>query len=175
MVAWVVIDRRHPRQSSKPSAVRPFPFSFPLHGRLNIWTPRTFRRALPSSVPSSKFRIPQLLCLALYENCRGCVPTIPILERPHYGRSDVQTCRRFNVFPTYLLFFQTPAHSFAMRKMLSHLFSNVSALFAKNHPGWGEEARVSARLNWLSSIPSDKIPSLPKLCRRMDRANEESR
>ena len=35
----------------------------------------------------------------------------------------------------YLLCFLLLAHSFAPRKMLSHLFSTASALFAKNHPG----------------------------------------
>ena len=187
----------------------------------------TFRRVPPSSVPSSNFSIPQLLCLALLRKLPGCVPTIPILERLHRGRSDIQTCRRFNVLPTYLLSFQTLANSFARRKMLSHLFSNVSELFAKNHPGWGRvespnlkpsleifgrSREVSPRVphlrrfairflpalrelfvlrvlcvksffffelstfncrplhpataNWLSSIPSDKIASLPTPCRQ---------
>jgi hypothetical protein len=36
---------------------------------------------LPSSVHSSKFRIPQPLCLPLLRKLPGCVPTIPILER----------------------------------------------------------------------------------------------
>src|SRR5258708_39258763 len=36
---------------------------------------------LPSSVHSSKFRIPQPLCLPLLRKLPGCVPTIPIPER----------------------------------------------------------------------------------------------
>src|SRR5882762_914226 len=36
---------------------------------------------LPSSVPSSKFRIPQLLCLPLLRKLPGCIPTIPKTER----------------------------------------------------------------------------------------------
>ena len=35
---------------------------------------------LPSSVRSSKFRIPQVLCLPLLRKCRGCGGTLPILE-----------------------------------------------------------------------------------------------
>jgi len=49
--------------------------------------------------------------------------------------SGVPTFGRFNLFSTYPLSFQTLAHSFALCKMLSHLFSSRSALFAKNHPG----------------------------------------
>ncbi len=37
-------------------------------------------RRLPSSVHSSKFRIPQVLCLPLLRKLPGCIPTIPILE-----------------------------------------------------------------------------------------------
>src|SRR4029077_4425145 len=42
------------------------------------------------------------------------------------------------VFPSYPLSFQTLAHSFARGKNSTLLFSIASALFAKNHPGWGE-------------------------------------
>jgi hypothetical protein len=137
-----VIDRRHPRQSRNPSAIRPFLLSLLLHRRLNIWTlrrsgaPFVLPYLLPSSVSRKSF-----VCHS-YENCRGVYQQFrsgtTSLRASLPRRSNVQTCGRFNVFPTYLLFFQTCAHSFAMCKMLSHLFSNVSALFAKNHPGWGE-------------------------------------
>src|SRR5467141_5118422 len=52
-------------------------------------------------------------------------------------RSEVQTCGRFNVLPSYPLCFQILAHSFAHRKKLSHLFSWDSALFAQNTRGGG--------------------------------------
>lgn len=52
-------------------------------------------------------------------------------------RSDVQSRRLFNVFPSYPLSVHTLAHSFARTKYSTLLFSIVSALFAKNHPGWG--------------------------------------
>jgi len=138
MIAWVVIDRRHPRQSRKPSATR----------RLNIWTLRTFRRALPSSVCSSKFRIPQLLCLPLLRKLPGCVPTIPILERfcTERRRRPFVT-RRY----TQVLSFQSLAHSFARDRNSTRLFSNVSALFAKNHPGGGG----------VTSLPLASIGFLP--------------
>ena len=38
------------------------------------------RSSLPFSVYTSKFRIPQVLCLSLLRKLPGCVPTIPILE-----------------------------------------------------------------------------------------------
>jgi hypothetical protein len=41
------------------------------------------------------------------------------------------------VFPSYPLSFQTIAHSFALTQNSTLLFSSASALFAKNHPGWG--------------------------------------
>jgi hypothetical protein len=40
-------------------------------------------------------------------------------------------------FPSYPLSFQTIAHSFALTKNSTLFFSSASALFAKNHPGWG--------------------------------------
>jgi hypothetical protein len=42
-----------------------------------------------------------------------------------------------NVFSSYPLSFQTLANSFARGKNSTLLFSIVSELFAKNHPGWG--------------------------------------
>src|SRR6266566_9440966 len=42
-----------------------------------------------------------------------------------------------STFPTYPLSFHSVAHSFALCKSTTLFFSIVSALFAKNHPGWG--------------------------------------
>jgi hypothetical protein len=88
MIAWVVIDRRHPRQSRKPSAIRPFPFSFLLHRRLNIWTLRSnLRGNCGAQIPTlsgrsdAPFHLPYLLPSSVsrkafachsYENCRVC-------------------------------------------------------------------------------------------------------
>jgi len=70
--------------------------------------------------------------LATLAKNAGCIPKIPILElgprHPPLG-----ACRWPQV-----LSFQVLAHSFAVCKMLSHLFSVASELFSKNHPGWGE-------------------------------------
>ncbi len=58
------------------------------------------------------------------------------------GLSDARTSTSASV-PTvppainYPLYFQTLAHSFALTKTSTLLFSIASALFAKNHPGWG--------------------------------------
>ncbi len=51
------------------------------------------------------------------------------------GRSDAST---FGVFPIYPLSFHIITHSFARSKNSTLLFSGDCALFAKNHPGWGE-------------------------------------
>jgi hypothetical protein len=65
-----------------------------------------------------------------------------------FGRSDVPTC-----FPTYPLSFQTLAHSFALNKNSTLLFSSNSELFCKNHPGWGEGA-ISASRSIRGCLPS---------------------
>src|SRR5258708_38312836 len=52
-------------------------------------------------------------------------------------RSDVQTFRRCDASPSYPLSFHTLAHSFALIKITSLLFSIDSALFAQNTLGWG--------------------------------------
>jgi len=46
---------------------------------------RSIRGCLPSSVHSSKFRIPQVLYLPLLRKLPGCVPKIPILEHSRKG------------------------------------------------------------------------------------------
>jgi len=50
---------------------------------------------------------------------------------------DVRTFSRFKVFPKYPFSFHILAHSFALVKSSTPLFSADSALFGKNHPGWG--------------------------------------
>jgi hypothetical protein len=56
------------------------------------------------------------------------------------------TCRRFDVqtFP-YPLSFHTLANSFARRKNSTPFFSSDSALFPKNHPGWGGPPSLISR------------------------------
>jgi hypothetical protein len=51
------------------------------------------------------------------------------------------------LYLSYPLYFQSLAHSFALKKMSTLLFSISSALFAKNHPGWGLSKVHSQRQN----------------------------
>src|SRR5207245_1219011 len=60
------LETSHPPSSSPPG----------LRASAPLWLIR-----LPFSVHTSKFRIPQPLCLPLLRKLPGCVPTIPILER----------------------------------------------------------------------------------------------
>src|SRR6267143_1885546 len=72
-------------------------------------------------------------------------------------RSEVQTCGRFNVLPSYPLCFQILAHSFAHRKKLSHLFSWDSALFAQNTRGGGEDMMgwlPKNEMTWTGDLPN---------------------
>ena len=57
-------------------------------------------------------------------------------------------CTVFN----YLFSFDILAHSFALTKTSTPLFLSVSALFAKNHPGWGEGASLQS-FNFRSLLP----------------------
>ncbi len=67
--------------------------------------------------------------MRFYENCRVSLAplNIPTLKPA--------ACQRFSA---YLFSFHTLAHSFAVRKGSTPFFSGDSALFAKNHPGWGD-------------------------------------
>jgi hypothetical protein len=79
---------------------------------------------LPSSVSRKSFT-----CRS-YENTGDVGIFFPFWDTP--------TCRRFNVQTfRYPLSFHTLANSFARRKNSTPFFSSDSALFAKNHPGWG--------------------------------------
>jgi hypothetical protein len=48
----------------------------PLRVSASLWLPR-----LPFSVHTSKFRIPQLLCLPFLRKLQGCTPKVPKLEQ----------------------------------------------------------------------------------------------
>jgi len=56
---------------------------------------------------------------------------------PPPRRSDVQTFKPCDVFPSYPLSFHTLANSFAPRKIISLVLSRTSKLFAQNNRGWG--------------------------------------
>jgi len=156
MVAWVVIDRRHARQSRKPGAIRLFPFSFLLHRGLNIWTlrrsdaPFHLPYTLPSSVSCNPF-----VCHS-YENCRGVYQQFPFWNELTPPAPTLPKSRRHSSLATYS----------------SSFFSNSCALFCAflhpqktqppclqsfphsaskkhNHPGWGE---AGAMLNSRRSV-----------------------
>ena len=82
-----------------PAPCRDFSASFPQHSNMQTFKHYNFR----FSVHSSKFRIPQLLCLPLLRKHRGCTSTIPILElfprhspliTRHYFRGILPTLER---------------------------------------------------------------------------------
>ncbi len=56
---------------------------------------------------------------------------------PPHRRSDVQTFKRFDVFPSYPLCIDILANSFALKKIATLLFSSKSELFAQNYRGVG--------------------------------------
>src|SRR5712664_1009136 len=66
---------------------------------------------------------------------------------------DVRTSTRFHVFPTYPLSFHILAHSFALNKSSTLLFSIVSALFAENYPGWGDPLAFRHSLSHCPTSP----------------------
>ena len=150
MVAWVVIDRTHSRQT-------PPSFFHRCHSYFG-----SHRLLIPEKIPpffsyDYELQISQRLCFDIHTKCPGVYPPRPCCFH-------LQTFQRV---PSYHLSFQALAHSFARDRNSTRLFSNVSALFAKNHPGWGVGSRVSTHLNWLSPIPFAKIASLPAPCRQV--------
>jgi len=131
MIAWVVIYRRHLRRSRQSGSLsRLFLFDIPTCKPSNV---STF--GFPYTLPSSVSR--NLFCLPLLRKLPGCIPTIPFLERarPERAEGPVITLRSTQVPSFHIL-----THSFARANISTLLFSIVSALFVKNHPGWGEWA-----------------------------------
>ena len=152
-----------PTSAPRPRRVLPPPN---LSGKFRsswIKNPNSLASHSPYTLPSSVSRKP-FICHS-YENYRVCAnnshsgthpPTfksklrcscgaeIPIRS----GRSNLQmrplhpewgygTFQRSNDFSTYPLSFHTLAHSFALTKNSTLLFSSNSALFTQKHPGVG--------------------------------------
>src|SRR5713226_8478978 len=130
MVAWVVIDRQHLRQagpfaSPLSSPLFPLPHLSPLlpYSYGHSYTTATHQPLCNQSLTHSFYRD------------GGRTPA----GSPSRPRSLLTTH-----YPPQVLSFHTLAHSFAhfciffaLTKNSTPLFSIVSALFAKNHPGWG--------------------------------------
>src|SRR6267378_5202919 len=89
-----------------------------------------FRHVTKNPSPQVLVNLPLANCdarnpfrIRSYENCRVALDP-----------RNIPTCQRIL---TYLFSFHTLAHSFAHTKNSSLFFSCDSALFTKNHPGWG--------------------------------------
>ena len=105
----------------------------------------------------TKISSPQLLVFPRLTNCDACNPFRPppfravLARRIHYYENcrvwirlfpwgDLTLCgypHSLLLITPYLFSFQPLAHSFALVETSTLLFSMASALFAKNHPGWG--------------------------------------
>jgi hypothetical protein len=144
MLEWVVIYRRHLRQSRKSRALPLLlPFNIPTckcavripdasSGPSNIPT-FGFPYLLPSSVSRNPF-----VCRSC-EKCRGVYQQFPIWNEVHPAKSN-------GSYSSYgsaqMLSFQVLAHSFALfcifQKLNSFVFKRFRTLCAKTR-GWGVE------------------------------------
>src|SRR6266705_7131870 len=138
MLAWFVISRHHPHRTvPRPTSSLPPTAPFPLS---------PFPATLPKNLPVS-------LIIATLPKSLSVTPVFATLPRPP-GGGILRANRLSILFPAshppiplscYPLFFHTLAHSFAPLKTSTLLFSMASALFAKNHPGWGEGSLLETK------------------------------
>src|SRR6266478_991843 len=136
MVACVVIDRRHYRQAGPfasllSTPVIPLPHLSPL-------LPTPYGHSYTTAAPQPLCN--QSLTHSFYLD-GGCTHSPSSLERVRFKRnrgailhSPLQLRPLFSCF---CALFCTLLHFFALAQNSTLLFSIVSALFAKNHPGWG--------------------------------------
>ncbi len=133
MLAWFVISRHHlhrtvprPRPTSSLPPTAPFPLS-------------PFPATLPKNLPVS-------LIIATLPKSLSVTPVFATPPRPPGGRylTSQPALHPLPCIPSpcppiplscYSLSFHTLAHSFALTKTSTLLFSMTSALFAKNQPG----------------------------------------
>src|SRR5216683_8131103 len=135
MVAWVVIDRQHLRQPAPFASLHSSPL-FPLH-RLSPLLPIPYGHSYTTAAP-------QPLCnqsLTHSFHRPGGIPSPKSSERVRFERnrgailhSPLQLRPLFSCF---CALFCSLLHFFALAQNSTLLFSIASALFAKNHPGWG--------------------------------------
>src|SRR6266699_15205 len=133
MLAWVVISRHNPhRRVPRPTSSLPPTAPFPLS---------PFPATLPKNLPVS-------LIIATLPKSLSVTPVVATLPRPPGGRylTSQPALHPLPCIPSpcppiplscYPLSFHTLAHSFALTKNSTLLFSSDSALFAKNRRGWG--------------------------------------
>src|SRR6266581_3024671 len=128
MLAWFVISRHHlhrtvPRPTSSLPPTAPFPLS-----------------PFPATLPKSLSVTPVFATLprppgGKYLTSQPALHPLPCIPSP---------CPPIPL-SCYSLSFHTLAHSFALTKTSTLLFSMTSALFAKNHPGWGEGSLLETK------------------------------
>jgi len=125
MVIWVVIFSPDSRRPTYRRHLTKFPSP-----QLLLF------RALTNRDARNPFRTPPLraaLARRIHScaNCRGARPS---------PTAELNSLRLHTLSIThspYLFSFQLLAHSFALAQTSTLLFSTASALFAKNHRGWG--------------------------------------
>src|SRR5438445_12912537 len=168
MLSWVVTLRSTLRRTRKSHAIRLFRApSFT--SSVSSYPPVS---RLPSSVPSSKFRILQVLCLRFLRKHRGCGGILPTLERHE------PCCLR--ELPTLLKFFlfmslRTLLRFFASAKRSTLLFSSNSELFGKNTQGGVSESPFLGRLDvgtfrcafWIPNGVTGRSPIRPIAAKRL--------
>jgi hypothetical protein len=99
-------------------------------------------------------KILQLLCFDIHTKLPGGYP--PSTQRlSESGSSD-----HVSIYP---LSIQALAHSFALKKIPTPFLSIDSALFAKNHPGWGEGGYSTSSTFGRSDFRTfRRVPHFPK-------------
>ena len=127
MLSWVVTCRSALRRSRKSHSLCVLPHStraaFPPSGCLSLTVPS---KSFPLNLfadPHHLTRVPSIF----YRNIGGRAARYRNPHPPLITRHCIQ-----------VLSFHILVHSFAACKIVSRLFSKASALFAKNHPGWGD-------------------------------------
>src|SRR6266849_6336191 len=78
----------------------------------------------------------------------------PVFQARKFRPADGSTC--FRAIPCFFKFLRTLLHFFALTQDSTLLFSSASALFAKNHQGWGEGSMGWSRKNemtWTENAP----------------------
>ena len=139
MLAWLVIDRTYPRQFlPKSSSLRTLCLCVGFSDSLRPASVVPTTYALPLATVAPKPLCNQSVTHSFYLD-GGCIPVhTPPWRSPH--DSDPLEC--LSHVP-YLLYFQSRAHSFALPKNSTLLFSSDSALCFKkhNHRGVGEGVR----------------------------------